>query len=392
MKKRLIAFTLILCLVVGTLPIAAFASTPRDFGYEISQAETLKTLGLFQGVSDTDFALGRAPSRTEALVMLIRVLGCEEEALSGTYSHPFTDVISWADAYVGYAYENGLTTGISATEFGTGDANAQMYLTFMLRALGYSDADGDFSYADPFTLAEKVGILNDAVETKDFLRGDVAIVSYEALDACMKGSDQTLADTLIAKGVFTAETLKNALENSAKQPDGSRKSAARAALVDYIVENGEFYNGFYTIGYSDDASTYVYTAYTPDEDLLSISAIYEKDDTSISTSIFIYEGEALYNCAYFVHTPSGDITQAGRVNPADVTCEEFYAKVKMEQTLVDGENCSDNGDIVEECSCICCTASPMLETAILAFWDGMLARSSTENYSIADFGFVNFDF
>jgi hypothetical protein len=72
--------------------------------------------------------------------MLIRAMGKESEALGGSWSHPFTDVDSWADKYVGYGYEKGLTKGVSATQFGTGNADSDMYLTFMLRALGYDDS------------------------------------------------------------------------------------------------------------------------------------------------------------------------------------------------------------------------------------------------------------
>ena len=61
------------------------------------------------GVSDTDFALDRAPTRVEALVMLLRTLGVEDDAKASTATHPFTDVPGWADRYIAFAYENGLT-------------------------------------------------------------------------------------------------------------------------------------------------------------------------------------------------------------------------------------------------------------------------------------------
>ena len=82
--------------------------------------------------------------------MLIRLLGKDAEANGGSWKHPFTDVPGWANEEVGYAYEKGLTKGSSATEFGTGTASAQMYLTFVLRALGYSDAaGGQFTWDKP---------------------------------------------------------------------------------------------------------------------------------------------------------------------------------------------------------------------------------------------------
>lgn len=203
-----------------------------DLGKAERKAEALKRLGLFKGVSDTDFALNRAPSRAEALVMLIRVLGKESEALSGTYSHPFTDVASWVDQYVGYAYENGLTKGVSATEFGTGDASSDMYLTFVLRALGYDDSANDFSWDAPNALAQSVGILPDDVDTENFLRADVALVSWAALEAELKDGSRTLSEKLAAAGVFTAEEYSAA---AASADDGTESSSRTDA---YETENG----------------------------------------------------------------------------------------------------------------------------------------------------------
>ena len=192
---------IVLCFSLIAIP----ASAARDTLLEETLAGKLKTLNLFKGVSETDFDLNRAPNRTEALVMLIRVLGKEDEALSGTWSHPFKDVVQWAEKYVGYAYVNGLTNGISATEFGTSNvAEANMYITFVLRALGYSDANNlDFNWADPYPLARHIGILPTCVNIDNFWRSDVVTVSYSALPVTLKDGSQTLAQKLISAGVFT---------------------------------------------------------------------------------------------------------------------------------------------------------------------------------------------
>lgn len=213
--KKVIAMLLCLILCISVVPVGALAAS-RDTTYEETLASDLKTLGLFQGVSDTDFALGRAPTRTEALIMLIRVLGKESDALNGSWNHPFTDVAGWADRYVGYAYETGLTKGVSDTQFGTGTANAAMYLTFVLRALGYSDqTGGDFTWDNPFSLAKQVGILPDCVQTSSFLRADVVLVSYAALPVRLKNSPQTLAQKLMDDGVFTQAAFDACYDRSA---------------------------------------------------------------------------------------------------------------------------------------------------------------------------------
>lgn len=179
--------------------------------------ETLHMLGLFAGAGTNpdgsiDYALYRSGTRTEALVMLIRLLGKEKEALSGTWSHPFADVPKWADKYVGYAYETGLTDGVSATRFGAdGEASMQMYLTFLLRALGQT---GDDVWPEAFSRADAAGITgteNDSYELcpDSFWRCDMVVASYRALEAaCTSG--QKLAEKLIAEGVFTADQYQTA--------------------------------------------------------------------------------------------------------------------------------------------------------------------------------------
>ena len=172
-------------------------------------AEELHSLNLLKGMDDTgtNFDLDRAAKRVEGLVMLIRLLGKEEEAEAGSWSHPFIDVVDWADSYVGYSYENSITNGVSSTKYDCkSNIKVYMYLTYVLRALGYSDKDGkDFVWDDPYDLATEAGILPPVVDREQFLREDMVLISVAALNATLKDSDQTLADKLIEDGVFTQE-------------------------------------------------------------------------------------------------------------------------------------------------------------------------------------------
>jgi hypothetical protein len=106
---------------------------------------------------------------------------------------------------VGYAFEKGLTNGSSATKFGTGIASVKMYLTFVLRALGYSDAEGgEFTWDKPEELARNAGILPESVHLDNFLRADVVLISEAALSAKLKDSRDTLLDKLIADGAVSS--------------------------------------------------------------------------------------------------------------------------------------------------------------------------------------------
>lgn len=205
MRKKAISVLLLVTMLMSIVPAAA--AEPRDISLEETMAADLKELGLFKGVSETDFALRRSPDRTEALVMLIRLLGREKEALESNWSHPFTDVPAWADKYVSYAYKSYLTNGVDPTHFGSDEAaTSSMYLTFVLRALGYSDDNGmDFTWDAPYELARKVNILSAHTVLDDFWRADVVAISYAALSAKLKNSNQSLAEKLTDAGVFTRE-------------------------------------------------------------------------------------------------------------------------------------------------------------------------------------------
>ncbi len=180
-------------------------SPPID---HFEEAIDLKILGLLANSPD-DFELERAPNRVEGAIMLIRLLGKEDEAMQGCFLHPFSDVPSWADKYIGYMYRNDLSKGTEGTLYGSSQPlSAKQYATFVLRALGYKDGT-DFSYNQALDKAHELGILTSSDATKfkgshTFLRDDMVSVSYDALSVKLKGSTDTLLDKLVntEKAIF----------------------------------------------------------------------------------------------------------------------------------------------------------------------------------------------
>lgn len=194
-----------MCFTLAAGALAAGA----DVGYtsfERCSAYSLKAMGLMKGVSDTNMALSSPLTREEALVMLIRLLGKESEARSSGRTHPFTDVDAWADGYVSYGYAHGLANGVSDTLFDAhSPTGCAAFLTFVLRALGYSDKNGaDFTWDAPYQCAIKAGVLPSRVDRASFLRGDAAVVCYAALRASLRDGGETLADTLISAGALSS--------------------------------------------------------------------------------------------------------------------------------------------------------------------------------------------
>ncbi len=193
MRKRLISIFLVICVSVSVFSVPALAGS-LDAS---AAAYDLYSLGLFKG-TDAGFELSRTPTRLEALIMAIRVLGKEKTALNGDWDCPFTDVPLWAEDYVGYGWQKGLTNGCSATVFGSGDEiSGAAFVSLMLRALGYSDKKGDFSWTSPWALAEAAGISDGRYnDSTRITRGDVAIICDFALDVIPKNGDITLREQL----------------------------------------------------------------------------------------------------------------------------------------------------------------------------------------------------
>ena len=203
--------------VSGAYTVAAGTNTGDYTAQYTAYADALHELGLFSGTG-SGYELERTSTRAEGLVMLLRLLGKEKEAAAYTGSHPFTDVPEWAARYVAYAYHAGYTSGMSEKQYGSQRSmSLNDYMTFLLRALGYQDTNGDFSWKTAADTAVRTGILTEAHRQQITARGtlyrdDIVYASYQALFAQKKGGAQRLCDQLIEQGVFAQVDLDNAAE------------------------------------------------------------------------------------------------------------------------------------------------------------------------------------
>lgn len=187
---------------------STYAATPNGKIEEATRmADELKDLGLFNGTSN-GYELERAGTRAEALIMLIRLLGEKRVAEESRYDHPFTDVPDWADTYVAYGYNKAYTSGISESKFGSTDkVTANQYITLVLRALGYSEETDGYSWDNPFDFAEKIGLIKKGEYSKDseFIRADIVILSYRALDIQYNNQTTTLREKYFSGGFVNTE-------------------------------------------------------------------------------------------------------------------------------------------------------------------------------------------
>lgn len=191
--------------------VGQFSADTLAYLEKLPAAEALKRLNVLRG-SGGDLMLDRTANRMEGAAMLVRLLGAEKEALDANYSHPFTDVDSWADPYIGYLYAKGLTNGIGNNQYGsTQPISEKAYLTFLMRALGYSDKNGlDFTYNAVEQAALEKGLLYSgeaADENAPFKRARLSELSWRAMFLMHKTKNRPLLVCLYDQGMISDESV-----------------------------------------------------------------------------------------------------------------------------------------------------------------------------------------
>ena len=119
--------------------------------------------GVTKGVSETNFAPDDICSRGQVATFLWRAKGCPEPA---TTENPFTDVDPSSAFYkaILWAAETGITAGTSDTTFSPGNPCTRAHVvTFLWRTMDKPEASGESTLADSFP----TGYYTDAVRWAD---------------------------------------------------------------------------------------------------------------------------------------------------------------------------------------------------------------------------------
>jgi len=203
--KRFLTILLTTLALTGLLCVGASASS-----FDGAAAE-LASIGMLKG-SAGGFDLDKAPTRAQAAIMLVRLYGAEDEAkaayAAGELKCPFTDVNETAAPCVAWLADKGLASGTSADTFGAANpCTAKAYTIFLLRALGYKD-NTDFTTDNAQDFAMSLGLLDTSLFSGEFLRDDLAALTYQALGTDIKGGETCLLESLIDSGAIDADAAK----------------------------------------------------------------------------------------------------------------------------------------------------------------------------------------
>jgi hypothetical protein len=188
--------------------------------------DALHRLGLLAGTGTgpdgkPDFGLDKPLTRLEALALVIRMMGVEKEAQAYKGANPFIDVPSWGGKYAAYGRKAGITSGVDPSKglfVPDRQVTFQEFTAFMLRVLGYSEANGDFEFESAQAKAEEIGLFSpyDAqrISSGGFLRGSAALELVDALLTSPKGGSDPQIAVLADGGVFSQEDASWFLENA----------------------------------------------------------------------------------------------------------------------------------------------------------------------------------
>jgi len=242
--------------------------------FYLEDAQQLKQLNILSG-SASGFELNREPTRLEASIVFVKLLGAEMDASQSNYTHPFTDVPSWGSPYIGYLYSRGYTTGKTDTLFGSEDKmHVKSYLTFLLKALDYNESTGDYSWESALDKAMEIQLIDSHLHgtlSKDvFLRDHLAKISMTALRTKLKDTEVTLGQKLVEKGVISYNLAKslnlltptnnNVVSTNLDQPliKIQQLMTNIPGVFNYVDYNGQRYYRPLTV---DEMSSYTYDAF-----------------------------------------------------------------------------------------------------------------------------------
>jgi hypothetical protein len=223
--KRLLSVLITITLIFGLIAVPTFAA--QSLKYE-EEARVLNQLGLFKGVSATEYRpnLEAKLLREEAVALLLRMFGLEEEALkmgekeATNVLKRFKDadeIATWAIKYIAYAVENNVIVGRPDGNFAPKDnLLGREYSKMILAMLGYVQGI-DFQYE--FSTSEFCSVTGFSqteaakLDTETILRDHVVGMSFFALTAeyaAGKNKGVTVIEAIVADDEDLKEIAINA--------------------------------------------------------------------------------------------------------------------------------------------------------------------------------------
>ena len=206
--KRALSLLLSSAMVLGMMVMGSSAASYTDVTSKenVEAIEVLKAVGVMTGDENGNFNPNKQVTRAEMAVVMANLLDLKVEDFKGA-SLPFTDVPEWAVPYVAACYADGITAGISATQYGSNNSvtTAQAAL-MMMKALGYFQYSRDFGsdwQVATVKQGSKIDLFDGIVAgaSTAMTRNDVAQLTLNTLESTMVETDGTNTTITLPGGI-----------------------------------------------------------------------------------------------------------------------------------------------------------------------------------------------
>ena len=187
--KRALSLALASVMLLGMMVVGTGASYADVTSKHNEEAiSVMQAVGVMVGDTNGNFNPDQKVTRGEMAVVMANLLNLKVEDFVGA-KIPFTDVPEWAVPYVAACYADGITAGISATQYGFNyEVTTAQAALMMMKALGYFQYASDFGQdwqvatikqGSKIDLFDKISTASTAALT----RNDVAQLALNTLKA-----------------------------------------------------------------------------------------------------------------------------------------------------------------------------------------------------------------
>lgn len=247
--RKVMAFALAAFMLFSTVP--SFAASANTDQAKLDKLEELGVIkGEGHGIDGT-----KSMTRYRSIVMLLRLLGLEDDMLAFDYEGKDT----FNDAEGQNGYQARLMAYIKAHQeldivgFPDGtfrpfqEINSQEYTKILLRALSYDNPE-DYTWETVATKAEEIGLVDSASSinlTDEFSVSDLAVLTYDALTLPSKDENITLGEKLNVPIIITELDINSVSSlNSTTQDISLNKDIAILPATDSFKITDEKGNSF----------------------------------------------------------------------------------------------------------------------------------------------------
>ncbi len=345
--KRALSLLLSSTMVLGMMVMGGSAMRYADVNsnHHEEAIAVMQAVGVMIGDENGNFNPDQKVTRAEMAVVMANLLGLKVDDYKNT-TIPFTDVPDWAAPYVAACYSNGITSGTSATTYGSNElVTAVQASLMMMKALGYfqyqSDFGSDWQIAT-IKQASSIDLFNDIDTgvTEALTRDSVAQLGLNTLEATMVQPTKNGSTIIVGDITITGDVEYKDITSSADYA----KAMADKVLEDgkYAVQLGEkLFNGSLKIDTavtSDDFARPARTWNYKGEQVIvaADTADYVLSGEVTGKELFNTVGETLADSSKYTWTINLDGTTGGTFSQSNVS--------KTNDTALTG---TGNGTVME---------------------------------------------